>query len=126
VPDQYVARVGVGVPVWRYLGASLAYRVEGVPQYDLIGRSDGFRRPGHEMYLEPGITFTVGRSTLQFDLPIGVYRYRSPDPYTRANGDATFPDYVALASYSYRFGSAKHKAATPVPVTPGPGTRQDG
>ena len=126
VPDQYVGRVGVGVPVWRYFGASLAYRVEGVPQYDLLGRSDGFRRPGHEMYLEPAITFTVGRSTLQFDLPIGVYRYRSPDPYTRANGDATFPDYVALASYSYRFGSVKHKAATPVPVTPGPGTRQDG
>jgi len=126
VPDQYVARVGVGAPIWRYFGASVAYRVEGVPQYDLLGRSDGFRRPGHEMYLEPGITFTVGRSTLQFDLPIGVYRYRSPDPYTRANGDATFPDYVALASYSYRFGTAKHKSATPMPVTPGPGTRQDG
>ena len=78
------------------------------------------------MYLEPAITFTVGRSVLQFDLPIGIYRYRSPDPYTRANGDATFPDYVALASYSYRCGSVKHKAAPPMPIPPGPGTRQDG
>jgi len=113
VPDQYVARVGVGVPVWRNIGVSLAYRVEGVPRYDLVGRSDGFRRPGQEMYLEPGVTFTVGRSTLQFNLPAGIYRYRAPDPYTGSNGDATFPDVVALASYSYRFGSVKHVAAPP-------------
>ena len=60
----YVARVGVGVPVWKNIGVSVAYRVEGVPRYDLLGRSDGFRRPGREMYLEPGITFTAGRSTI--------------------------------------------------------------
>ncbi len=124
VPDQYVGRIGVGAPVWRSIGLSLAYRVEGVPQYDLIGRSDGFRRPGQEMYLEPGITFTTGRSTIQFNMPHGIYRYRGPDPYTRTNGDATFPDWVALGSYSYKFGSAKHSATPAMPVTPG--TRQDG
>jgi len=124
VPDQYVARVGVGVPVWRNIGLSLSYRVEGVPRYDLIGRSDGFRRPGQERYLEPGVTFTTGRSTLQLNVPIGVYRYRGPDPYTGNNGDATFPDYVALASYSYRFGSVKHTATPAMPVAPG--SRQDG
>jgi hypothetical protein len=123
VPDQYVMRVGVGAPVWRNLGASVAFRVEGVPRYDAIGRSDGFRRPGQERYVEPALTYTVGRSTLQFNLPIGVYRYRGPDPYTGANGDATFPDYVALASYSYRFGSVKHQAT---PTMPAPGSRQDG
>jgi len=124
VPDQYIARVGVGVPVWRNIGVSVAYRVEGVPRYDVLGRSDGFRRPGQERYVEPGVTFTTGRSTLQLNIPIGVYRYRGPDPYTGSNGDATFPDYVALASYSYRFGSTKHVATPAMPVTPG--TRQDG
>jgi hypothetical protein len=119
VPDQYVVRAGVGAPIWRGLGASVAYRVEGVPRYDVIGRSDGFRRPGQERYIEPGLTFTTGRSTLQFNIPIGVYRYRGPDPYTGANGDATFPDYVALASYSYRFGEVKHRAMPVSPVTPG-------
>jgi hypothetical protein len=123
VPDQYVMRVGVGAPLWKNLGASIAYRVEGVPRYDVLGRSDGFRRPGQERYLEPGLTFTAGRSTLQVNIPIGVYRYRGPDPYTGANGDATFPDYVALASLSYRFGSVKHSAT---PTMPAPGTRQDG
>jgi len=123
VPDQYVMRVGVGAPIWRNFGASVAFRVEGVPRYDAFGRSDGFRRPGQERYIEPAITFTAGRNTLQFNLPIGVYRYRAPDPYTGANGDATFPDYVALASYSFRFGKTKHQA---MPTTPAPGTRQDG
>jgi hypothetical protein len=113
VPDQYVARVGVGVPVWRNIGASVAFRAEGVPRYDLIGRSDGFRRPGKEMYIEPGITVTSGNNTLQFNLPHGVYRFRSADPYTGNNGDATFPDWVAIASYSRRFGSVKHVTSRP-------------
>jgi hypothetical protein len=108
VPDQFVVRGGVGVPVWRGLGASVAVRVEGVPRYDLVGRSDGFRRPGREVFVEPGISYSRGANTLQFNLPYGVYRYRAPDPYTGANGDATFPEWVMLGTYSYRFGGAKH------------------
>jgi hypothetical protein len=118
VPDQYVARVGMGVPVWRGIGASVAFRAEGVPRYDLIGRSDGFRRPGKEFYVEPGITFSAGRHTIQLNLPRGFYRYRSPDPYTGNTGDATFPDWVAIGSYSFRFGSLKHIAAPNQPAMP--------
>jgi len=124
VPDQYVMRVGVGAPAWRNFGASVAFRVEGVPRYDALGRSDGFRRPGQERYVEPAISYTSGRQTFQFNIPIGVYRYRGPDPYTGNNGDATFPDWVALGSYSFRFGKVKPHQATP--AMPAPGTRQDG
>ena len=119
VPDQFIVRGGAGVPVWKGLGASLAVRVEGVPRYDLIGRSDGFRRPGREVFLEPGISYSRGRSSVQFNLPRALYRYRAPDPYTGANGDATFPDWVMLGSYSYRFGKAKH-IAMPQPKTQQP------
>ena len=45
-------------------------------------------------------------------------------PYTGTNGDATFPDWVALGSYSFRFGKVKQHQATP--AMPAPGTRQDG
>lgn len=114
VPDQYIVRAGVGVPVWRRFGASMAVRVEGVPRYDLLGRSEGFRRPGREVFLEPGLSYSQGRSTLQFNLPRGVFRYRAPDPYTGASGDATFPDWVMIGTYSYRFGSVKHVAMPPV------------
>jgi hypothetical protein len=39
-----------------------------------------------------------------FQVPIAYYRNRFPDPYTGASGDATFPNYIFLASYGYRFG----------------------
>jgi hypothetical protein len=108
VTDQYVARVGTGIAVWRRFGASVAWRVEGVPRYDLVGRSDGFRRPGFEMFVEPGITYTTGQSTIQLTVPKGFYRFRAPDPYTGVDGDATFPDWIVIGSYSYRFGTVKH------------------
>jgi peroxiredoxin len=39
-------------------------------------------------------------------VPIGYYRNRFPNPYTGNRGDATFPKYIVLASYGYRFGGA--------------------
>ena len=52
-------------------------------------------------------------------------RNRRPNPYTGNPGDATFPDYIVLAGYSYRFGGGAPKGApaAPAPETPpaGPG-----
>jgi hypothetical protein len=105
VPDQYLARAGVALPTGlRGLGASVAIRVEGQPRYDLIGRSDGFRRPGQEIFLEPALTFVRGRSTWSASVPIAFYRNRYPDPYTGALGDATFPNFIALVGVSARLG----------------------
>ena len=63
------------------------------------------------------MTYSHGSSTVQFELPYGVYRYRAPDPYSGANGDATFPDWVMLGTYSYRFGTLKHAQKMPQPRT---------
>jgi hypothetical protein len=120
VPDQYLARVGVAVPIGKGLGASVAWRMEGLPRYDLLGKSNGFRRPGYEMFVEPGVQYTRGASTLHFLLPIGTYRIRKPDAYTGALGDATFPEYIALVSYSYRFGTRRQAPAPPQLAAPPP------
>jgi hypothetical protein len=105
VPDQYLARMGVALPAGlRGLGASIAVRMEGQPRYDLIGRSDGFRRPGTEVFLEPGLTFVRGSSTWSASVPIAFYRNRYPDPYTGSRGDATFPNFVVLVGVSARLG----------------------
>lgn len=116
VPDQYLARIGTSVGLGRGLAASFAWRVEGMPRYDLIGRSDGFRRPGLEMFTEPGISYSTGRGTFSFTVPIGFYRDRKLDPYTNLAGDATFPNYIALGSYSMRFGGHQIFRKTPVPT----------
>lgn len=105
VPDQYVARLGAIFPGGLDgLSFGLAGRIEGLPRYDLIGDSHGWRRPGHEVFVEPGLTYTRGPSTFSLQVPIGVHRNRQPNPYTGNEGDATFPDYITLASVAYRFG----------------------
>jgi hypothetical protein len=125
VSDQFVFRTGGTVAVTRQISASLAWRVEGVPRYDMIGSSHGFRRPGVEMYWEPGITITSGRHSISFNLPVGYYFNRFPNPYTGQPGDSTFPKEVSIATYSFRFGggsSASHAPAAMPPATDQPRT----
>lgn len=104
VPDQYLARAGATAPVWRGLGASLSWRMEGLRRYDLLGDSHGWRRPGTAMFVEPGISYTKGRHAVSFHMPIGYYYNRRPNPYTGFAGDATFPRHIFLSSYSVRLG----------------------
>ena len=121
VPDQFMARLGAAVPIGRTgFAGSLTWRVEGMPRYDLIGASHGFRRPGVEMFVEPGFSYAKGSQVYSFQLPVGYYRNRFPNPYTGSKGDATFPNYIFLASYGYRFGG-KTKPNTSLTATTAPG-----
>jgi len=106
VPDQYMVRLGGAVPLGTSgIAASLTWRAEGLPRYDLIGGSHGFRRPGVEMFIEPGFSYAKGGNVYSFQMPIGYYRNRFPNPYTGSAGDATFPNYIFLASVGHRFGN---------------------
>jgi hypothetical protein len=114
IPDQYFARGGLSytlVPQWG-LSLSVAGRVEGVPPRDLIGASDGFRRPGFIVSIEPGLEIMKGRYSFDFSLPYALYRNRqtsvadslaSAASGTSVHGDAAFADYVITASFSVRF-----------------------
>jgi hypothetical protein len=116
VPDQFMARLGAAVPIKQTgFAGLLAWRVEGMPRYDLIGASHGFRRPGIEMFVEPGFSYAKGSQIYTFQVPIAYYRNRFPDPYTGASGDATFPNYIVLASFGYRFGGKSNTAICPLP-----------
>jgi len=109
VSDQFVFRAGTSVSLTRHIAASIAWRIEGVPRYDLFGRSDGFRRPGVEMYWEPGVTLTTGRHAVSLNIPVGYYFNRFRNPYTGNRGDSTFPEVVAIATYSMRLGRTQMK-----------------
>ena len=114
VPDQYFARGGVAytvVPSWG-LSVSLAGRIEGVPVEDLIGNSDGFRRPGFAVAIEPGLQLMKGRYTFNVAVPFATYRNRERSLADQAastvsgkdvHGDAAFADYVVTASLAVRF-----------------------
>ncbi|HWR83811.1 MAG TPA: hypothetical protein VN285_10965 [Candidatus Deferrimicrobium sp.] len=107
VADQYVLRAGAGaaVPGVTGLGFSLGGRVEGVPAEDLIGSSDGFRRPGYAVSIEPLLSLDVGAMNIGAAVPIALYRNRVRSVSDRADdrhGDAAFADYLILVGVSRR------------------------
>jgi hypothetical protein len=118
VSDQFVMRAGSTIAITRTIAASIAWRMEGVPRYDMFGLSHGFRRPGVEMYWEPGVTISTGRHAVSINVPIGYYYNRFRNPYTGTPGDSTFPEYVTIATYSMRLGrpQPKHPIMTDPPA----------
>lgn len=106
VPDSYLLRSGFTFDLGAGWSASAALRMEGLPRYDVIGDSHGWRRPGYETFFEPGFIYTRGTSTFSVHVPWGLVRNRQANPYSGFPGDATFPDYIILAGYSYRFEPA--------------------
>ncbi len=114
IADTYYGRVGVDYvlqPRWG-LSVSLGGRIEGVPVYDAMGGSEGFRRPGFAISIEPGVSLSRGGWTLNVATPVAVYRnrersvpdkQRSEDTNTYRHGDAAFADYLLTATISKRF-----------------------
>ena len=103
VGDQYLLRFGAGFPILPEKGfaGTFAWRIEGMPSTDLIGKSDGMRRPGYSASLEPGLVWGIGSNVFTISAPIAVSRNR-----TKVNGnpgDAAFADSVILAGWAHRF-----------------------
>jgi hypothetical protein len=109
VSDQYLARAGVIFPVPKARGwtASFGGRIEGVPVRDIIGKSNGFRRPGYAVAVEPGINYVRrGRDVWSLSVPVAVSRNRRRSVTDIADGragDAAFADYVIVAGWTHRF-----------------------
>ena len=114
VPDQYLARAGIGYLVWPKYGLSVSVggRMEGVPVEDFIGDSHGWRNPGYAFYFEPGISITKGRFSASVTGPIAVHRHAnknltdvkvSKELGLDFGGNAAFADYLITTSFSIRF-----------------------
>lgn len=73
VPDSYTARAGLNLSI-KMLTLSAGARIEGQPTYDLIGRSNGTRRAGYTISIEPGINYRVKKSILYAFVPLTAGR----------------------------------------------------
>lgn len=121
VPDQYMARAGFNWNASQKLGLNLfcGGRLEGIPVEDLImpefeegSISDGFRRPGYVISVEPGIDWMKGRHDINLSVPIAMERNRTQSltdienstPDNVRHGDAAFADYLVNLSWSIRLG----------------------
>jgi hypothetical protein len=111
VPDQYAFRLGGSYALPFGASVSLGARYEGVPVEDLIGGSEGFRRPGSVLSIEPGISYTFKDVSLLASVPVAVRRER-PQSVTDMEtqqmtgnfrrGDAAFADYLINVGVVYR------------------------
>lgn len=108
VPDQMMLRGGLSYAVKHFIFSAGA-RYESIPVHDLIGGSNGFRRPGYIFSGEPGIIYEFKKFTLDAFVPIAIIRDRTqsvPDLLTtRLTGTATHGD-AAFADYAVNIGLA--------------------
>lgn len=111
VPDQYLVRLGASLQFDR-LNVSAGVRDDCLPVHDLIGASDGFRRPGFIISAEPGVTYVFNKVSLYSYVPIAIVRDRTqsvPDKITTAltgvytHGDAAFANCVVNIGANIRF-----------------------
>lgn len=111
VPDQFAARLGLSQSVRFAKGLSvlLGGRVEGLPAIDLIGSSQGSRRPGYIVSVEPGLAYVKGKTAFSATLPVALYRNRTKsyadrqDPAGLKHGDAAFADWLLSANVTHFF-----------------------
>ncbi len=106
--DQYLFRAGLSrhVPRVRGLAASFGGRMEGIPVRDAFGKSDGFRRPGYIISVEPALQYQRRRDMISLTAPWAVQRNRRASVYDLANhthGDAAFADYAVILGASHTF-----------------------
>jgi hypothetical protein len=111
VPDQYMIRAGAAVAVDRF-NFSGGMRMECVPAKDLIGGSNGFRRPGYVLSVEPVVAYKVKHTQLYLSVPYAVQRNRTqsvPDKLKTqktgvySKGDAAFADYTINFGVAFSF-----------------------
>lgn len=110
IADSYMGRAGLEYIVLpKYgMGLSLGGRIEGVPVHDAIGGSEGFRRPGYAVSIEPGVSAMYEGWSAALYTPVAVYRNRQrsvPDRQTSptAHGDAAFADFTVIFTLAKGF-----------------------
>lgn len=113
VPDQYTLRAGADFKLDNWL-FSAGLRHEGIPVYDLIGGSGGWRRPGHNTSVEPGIVYSMKKSSIYVYVPVIISRETKQsvadkketelwnDPTKVIFGQGGFANYLVFVGVQFR------------------------
>lgn len=115
ITDQYMFRGGLSFYPLNSgnLSFTLGARMEGIPVKDAFGKSEGFRRPGYVVSIEPGMTYRLRKKhEFNVNVPVALLRNRLQsltDKETEQltgkprHGDAAFANYLLLITYAYKF-----------------------
>ncbi|TMI65082.1 MAG: hypothetical protein E6H07_03950 [Bacteroidetes bacterium] len=110
VPDQYSIRAGVNLNLksWSF---SLGIRDDGTPVNDLLGGSEGVRRAGHNVSVEPGVIYKMKKMSFYTYVPIiferetkqtlsDQFKSNRSGTYTLTQGG--FADYVVFVGALFK------------------------
>lgn len=88
--DVYTGRLGLTYDQFLVHGLSLSLggRVDGIPYHDLIGKSDGFRRPAFIALVDPGVTLQQGPNTFTVGTPVRVAQRLATRGLNKSSGGA--------------------------------------
>jgi hypothetical protein len=109
VPDTYSGRLGAAylLPFLEGLVLSAGGRINGVTTKDIIGGADLYwRRPGYEIYFEPGLSWTLGANIASVSVPVRIYQNKLDSPLDvslNRHVGSDFAPYLILASVARRF-----------------------
>jgi hypothetical protein len=108
VSDQYLVRGGIAhaIPGIPGLVVTFGGRWEGVPVRDLLGKSNGFRRPGYAISGDPGFLLARWGYVFACNVPWAIERNRRrsvADIQYGGHGDAAFADYALTLGVSRTF-----------------------
>jgi hypothetical protein len=110
VTDQFSMRAGIDYNLHKWL-FSMGVRFEGTPVNDLIGGSEGVRRAGHNLSVEPGIVYKMKKSSMWVYVPVIVgretkqtlsdqFKTKYLGTYTLTPGG--FADYLVFVGVSFQ------------------------
>lgn len=109
VPDVYSARVGLAYALKAdpVVTMSLGGRVDGTPTSDLVGgRTDYYRHAGYTMYVDPGLSYQMGRNQFTLNVPVRVrhnYLSMTLSDGTVRPGSGGVNDFVIYAGWTRGF-----------------------
>ena len=108
VPDVYLARLGLvyTLPFAPAFSVGFGGRVDGIPIRDLIGESDGFRRPAVIGYVDPSLGVSLDLYRITLNVPVRVYEDFRPGSIDRQfgfSGGGDLADYLVFVGISRRF-----------------------
>ncbi len=111
-PDSYLAHVGVAVPIphGRGIAALFAGRIAGVPVYNVLTSTSGFRQPGYFVTVDPGLSWDTKLASYSVVVPLRVSQYVGPD-FTGSPKNSDFSKAQLQIGVMFHLGGRRRESA---------------
>ena len=109
-PDSYLFTGGLSAPVphLKRFSLSIGSQIAGVPVYNVLTATSGYRQPGYQVSLIPGAAWDAGFETYYVSIPIRMHQYVGLD-FTNTQRAADFAKWSLQAGVQFNLGGKRKK-----------------